>query len=106
MTYGRFEKLKKMEFSWFMNVLKDSFPAIDEKLQILTDVAHNLQVTGQVGNNADFTEEEERRWGEKGLTDVSLTRQRDFVQRRERSQAVTVNGPRALGMLGIRGTHH
>ena len=69
----RFEKLKKMEFSWVVNMLKDSFPAIRQKLYKLTSAAQNLQTTGQVGTVADYTVVEEKQWTSVGLLNISST---------------------------------
>jgi hypothetical protein len=99
LTDKRFEKLKKMEFSWFVNVLKESFPAIQQKLHKLTDVARNLQITGQVGNVAELTAEEEEQWTSVGLLNISSASDQ---QTREQTRSHSVSGSRRLGMLGLR----
>ena len=112
LTDERFEKLKNMEFSWVFNVLKDSFPAIQQKLHKLTEVAQNLQTTGHVGNVADFTAAEEEQWTSVGLLNISSspTSQTSLIlnsQSQEQSDCgfhshVGARSHRRLGMVGLR----
>jgi len=90
----RFEKLKKIDFVWFVDALNVSFPEVENKLQLFTDVARNLQASGSVGNIVELSRNEEEQWRRNGLSDLP-TRQPS------RSQTLAPSR-RSLGMRGMR----
>jgi hypothetical protein len=90
----RFEKLKKMDFIWFVDTLNASFPEVENKLQLLSDVARNLQASGSVGDAVELSRNEEEQWKTNGLSDLP-TRQPSRPQ-------ASAPPRRSLGMRGMR----